>query len=348
MALTCLNTLVGLSKTEFECFSDDAPEGFDTSTSGYHLTDPDYGLAVIDQCQLAGWTMLQTAKAQAILEVQNELRAILREKYPSSFIPFTGEVGKRKSTGVIQMRKDKAGIRILVPRQRRDMYFVLKEIWLGLDTSGSKSLVFDSNDDLFSQAGLSVACVADTFVKATQDGDIEIPLWTETELDDHLQYFISTDVNGENPLNNVIECCGSSPSWKSTLNIAGFQSDVTAPASGSFSTYAHGFILKGYLKCNELDWICSAEELAGFHLKDVLARTIQFRGAAIAHSMLVETLKVNPCTGYNLEAMYAKRASLNKRSSENLHWLGENITDGLSGCFKCKPENFFKSKIIRT
>ncbi len=350
MSLACLDTLVGLSKSSYACFSDDEPDGFDTSTSGYHLTDPDYGLAVIDQCQTAGWTMLETARAQAIREVQNELRALLRSEYDSAFAPFSGDIGKKKSTAAIQMKagKDHIVLRIRVPRQARDMYLSVKGISVGLDTSGTYTIRLNSNDPEFVEDTFSVVAGADEFTAADVD-QFDLPLWTESSLDDKLEYYFAIELPpGVLPLNNLITCCGNSPSWTKVVEVAGTQSDVKNPETGSFSSYAHGFVVNGFVKCNELDWLCKAEELGGYHLLDVVARTIQFRGAAIAHSMLLETLKVNPCTGYNLEAMYAKRASLNKRSAENLQWLAENFTTGLSGCFTCKNTRFFTKKAIKT
>jgi len=347
MSLTCLDTLIGLSKTDYECFLDTKPDDFDASDSGYHLTDTDYGLTIIDNCSLAGWGILSAAKSQAIAELKSDLSAILRQTYDSALSPFSGEIGKRTQNDTLRVNKDRIGTRARVNKQIRGAEFRIKEIWLGLDTSGDYQIVIDSNDELFEQDPISITTVAGQFAQATLDDEIILPLFSEVSLEDRLTYFLSVALSsGERPLNNLFTCCGKVPLWNKHLDFSGFQSNDTNPCTGSFTTHAQGFIIKGYFYCNELDWICQATELGGYHLKDVLARSAQFRGAAIATSALIDDLKVDPCTGYQIENLMGRRSYLNKRYRENLEWIAENLPSGITGCFACKEETFFKKSTI--
>lgn len=348
MALTCLDTLVGLSKTEYACFTDEVPDGFDTSDSGYHLTDTDYGLTVVDQCALAGWTMLQSALTQAILETKSDLRAKIREQFDGRVKPFVGHVGKLTSTGANNASADYIGVRMRVKKQIKGAYWVFRKIYVGLNTSGSFSISVTSNDPLFTPpTPVAITTVANQFANSTTA--IELPLWSDAEFDsdEYLEYYILIPRGSAQPLNNTFACCGSSPAWMQYMYVDGMTTASTTDGTGNFGNQANGFVLDGYLSCAELDWICELDTLGGYYLKDVMARTVQFRGAAIAIAALTDTLQVNPCTGYQLEALTGKRAYLNKRYAENIAWIAGNIPAGVTDCFTCKPENkFHKQKML--
>lgn len=346
-ALDCLDTLVGLSKTDYACFTDDTPAGYDTSDSGYHLTDTDYGLTVMEQCALDGWTLLQSALDQAISETKTDLRARIREQYDSSIKPFAGTVGKLKFTASGSVAKDYIGIRIRVKKQIKGAKFVFKKIYVGLNTSGDVDVSVKSNDPLFSEPdAVTVTAVANQFASAASS--IELPLWSYSDLDaDYLEYYISIPRGSAQPLNNTLSCCGNTPAWMDYFKAEGMAADDQSGNGGLFGNAAHGFVLDGFLICEELDWICELEELNGYHLRDVLARTLQFRGAAIAISALIDTLQVNPCNGYQLENLNSRRTYLNQRYADNIAWIAANIPAGISGCFTCKPQaKFSRAKMI--
>jgi hypothetical protein len=349
MALACLDTLVGLSKTEYACFTDNAPEDFDTSDSGYHLTDTDYGLTVIEQCALEGWTLLAAALAQAIAETKTDLRAKLRERYDGRLTPFSGLIGKIKSTGTVTVTADYIGVRIRVKTQIKGAKLVIRKIYLGTNTSGAVNVTVTSNDPLFTEpAAEPLTMVANTFASVT-DLAIELPLWSENEFDtgEYLEYYITAPRNAAKPLNNTFTCCGSTPEWMQYFWIDGMTADDTDGTNGSFSREAMGFAFDAYLTCEELDWICDLEYLNGYHLLDVIARTIQFRGAAVAISALIDSIQVNPCTGYQLEALNSRRTYLNQRYADNIAWIAENMPDGVTDCFSCKPQSkFSRTKML--
>lgn len=348
MALTCLDTLVGLSKTEFACFTDEVPGGFDTSESGYHLTDTDYGLTVVDQCAINGWTLLENARTQAVLEFKTDLRAKLRERFDPNLYPFRGEIGKRKSTGTITTTKDYIGLRLRVKRQIKGAKFVFKKIYVGLNTSDAFDISATSNDPGFSEpATVEITTVANQFASVAVTW--ELPLWSYSQFDagEHLEYYITIPRASAQPLNNTLSCCGNTPAWMGYFWVDGMGANDADGTGGTFGIQANGFVLDGYLSCEELDWLCEAEELNGYAVLDVAARAIQFRGAAIAISALIDTIQVNPCTGYQFENLNARRAYLNTRYADYVNWLTDNMPAGVTDCFTCKPENkFSRAKLL--
>ena len=343
MSLACFDTLVGLSATEYECFEGDAPEGYADSDSGYYLTDTDYGLTVVEQCTIDGWTILQNALAQSIQETKTELRALLRGRYDGAIKPFSGLIGQMKANASQSVQEDIIGLRLRV-KEQRGAKLVIKKIYLGLNTAGTYPVKITSNDPLFtSPADTNVTIVTPNTFTGSADVSLEIPFWSDSNPYDYLEYYISTNRNGALPRNNSFKCCGNAPAWMAHLAASGFEADTQTPSeSGSFSSLAMGFVLDAYLTCEELDWLCETHEMNGFYAKDVLARTIQFRGAALAISALLDNLQVNPCTGYQFDNLNTKRNWLNQRWAENLTWLSANVPTGATNCFKCKPDKTFQ------
>ena len=342
MSLACLDTLVGLSKVEYECFTDDVPTGFDDSDSGYHLTDTDYGLTVMEQCSMDGWAILEAARTQAILEIKSDLRAKLRDRYDSAMSPFNGIIAQLKSNGSQAVTNDFLGIRIRTKNQK-GAKLILKKIYLGLSLTGTYSVTITSNDPLFvSPAAQSVVIVAaNTMTTHNISTPIELPLFSRTCEDDWLEYYISFDRNGATPLNNKFTCCGNRPGWMQHLTASGMDSTDSIGTDARYSSMAFGMALDAYLACEELDWICEAEYLNGYHLVDVVSRSLQMRGAAIAISAMMDKYGIMPCVASQYENMNSRRGYLNQRSAGLLDWVSQNLPGGMTDCFTCKPQAMF-------
>ena len=348
MSLACFDTLVGLSKVEYDCFADALPTGFDDSDSGYHLTDTDYGLTVIDQCTINGWTLLEAARTQAILEVKSDLRAKLRDRYDGGITPFSGIIAQLSFTGSQSVSKNFLGHRHRTKNQK-GAKLVIKKIYLGLSIAGTYNVTITSNDPLFVSPAATpvVIATANTMTAHTLATPIELPLFSRSCEGLWLEYYIGFDRNGATPVNNKITCCGNQPTWKQHLTVSGFDATDNIATDGGFTSMGMGMALDAYLACEELDWICEAEYLNGYHLKDVLARALQMRGAAIAISAMVDQFGVNPCISSQYENLNARRAYLNKRSSEMLDWVSQNVPKGVTDCFTCKPQEMFhRAKIL--
>jgi hypothetical protein len=349
MSLACLDSLIGLSATSHDCFTDTEPSGFDTSSSGYYLTDPDFGLTAMDGVAVAGWGVLTQAREQAIREFKNDLLASLRSKYDLAVHPFSGYFGKLKYTGIKSANSDFLGLRIRSKRQK-GMKVILTKCLLGLDTSGTYTVSITSNDPLFvAPDDLAVTHVTGSF-NGTEwpDSGIELPLWSDSLDCDYLEYYVSFDRDGAKPYNNLTTCCGNVEGWKSHVSISGFEANSQTPeTSGSFSTSAMGMSLKGYITCETLDWICELNEIGGLDFQDLIARCIQERGAAIACSLLIESPGISVGNGFNLPILSDRRQFLNGKYAANVKWISENIPRGVTDCFKCKPSNqFHKTKLL--
>ena len=344
MALTCLDTLVGLAPSSIPCFVDPEPEGFDTSDSGYYIIDPEFGLTIAEACEIEGWALLERARAKGILQFKTDLSAALRTKFGTAISPFAGLIGQLKNTGTKSVSHARAGLRLRVLRQVKGGKIVLKKAYIGVDTTGTYAVSVTSNDPLFTEPiPVSVSATANQWGAGTALGLIELPMWSASNPNDYLEYYISFPLASALPLANKVSCgCGSAKEgWRQHIDAAGFNSDSDTPTTGGFSASAYGLVLDLYFGCGELDWICDLSENVGDYTLQVAARTLQFAQAIPAIDELINSYKINVCTSYNQDEMNSRRNYLGKSYANNIAWLAANVPPGATGCFACRPEKRF-------
>lgn len=342
-ALDCLSTLIGLSQTEYACFTDAVPDGFDTSDSGYFLTDADYGLEIIGTCETEGWGLLERARAAGIRDFKGDFSAMLRNQHASALRPFSGLIGQLKSSGVGLPTKTHIGHQI-TPARIKGAKLVLKGVKVGLNTAGTYALKIRSTDPLFEDIDDTVTvATGGAFASKVFSAEIELPFYTRAEMDsDELKYYVSIERGSAKPLNNGFACCGNNPEWRKHIDVAGFQADdATAETGLSVVAQAQGLVLDAYLTCGELDWVCELTEMDGLNYRAVVARAIQMRSAAVAIAEMLAKNTVNICTLYNIDGLQAKRNWLNNEYTSRLNWLAQNLPQGVTGCFTCKPTQKF-------
>lgn len=344
-ALDCLETLVGLAPESVSCFSDPEPSGFDTSASGYYIIDPEFGLKVIEACEVEGWAVLTRARSKGILQFKTDLSAALRTRYGSSISPFSGKIGQLKSNGTQSAPDTYAGQRYRLRRQIKGGKLILKTAFLGVNTTGSYSLSVTSNDPLFvAPTPVAVAATANQFGAGTTLSLIELPMWSDSCPYDYLEYYISYPVGAAVPLNNKISCgCGAGKEpWTKHFDVSGFNGTTQTPSeSGNFSSMAYGLVLDAYLSCGELDWLCELSEWGGDYMARAAARTLQFAQAVSAIDELAMTYKITVCTHYTQSELMSRRNFLAESYATNVKWIVANLPTGATGCFACKPTQSF-------
>lgn len=345
-ALDCLTTLIGLSQTDYDCFTDTTPDDYDVSDSGYFLTDADYGLEIIGTCETEGWGLLERARTAGIRDFKADFSGMLRNEYSGAMRAFSGLIGQIKSAGVGSPTKAFIGHEIRTANIKGGK-LVLKGLRVGLNEAGTYNIRIRSTDPLFVAVDDDVTvATGGQFATKTFATEIELPFYTRAELDDDLRYYVSIERGSAKPLQNVFACCGNKDlAWQKHMDVSGFQASDAAGTSGlTLEANAQGLVMDAYLTCGELDWLCELVELNGVNYRAVVARAIQMRAAAVAISEMVAKNTVNICTLYNMEGLNAKRTWLNNEYTNRLTWLAQNLPQGVTGCFTCKPtRQFFKT-----
>lgn len=340
MSLTCLDTLVGLSSRDCNCVSGSRPSGYDTSDSGYYLDDREYGfpladalLATQDCGEDSIWDMLSTARAQAIRDFKIDMQQALTEYRDSNIINWRGTIAKAESTGYNNTTTGTAGIQ-LRPRYRlKDASFVIKAVWVGLDTTKSLTLNFASNDGSFSASTATVTATAGQWVRNELDTAVSLPMYSIARTD--MKYNVYYALDGAKAYNNRMWCC-KAPQWVNHLDAGGIIASSFSNDTLYTSGYAYGLALEGYFTCEKLDWICAVNEMNGLDFRDLVARCIQYKGAVKLMSMVLESGQVNYYTLLDKEGLERRRAKLQAMYSEYITWVAQNLPANVTSCWGCE------------
>jgi hypothetical protein len=350
MPIACLDTLVGLSSTSPKCFTDAEPEDYNVSDSGYYVNDADYGIPVIESCQMAGWTLLSESLEIAKRDFQTDLKASIYTTHDKKGSGFAGTIGQIKgsSTESISAGKTHIGNKIECSGSFRGMNLVIPGCFVGLDTAGSYTLKINSNDPDFTEITKTVTTTANTFKKNAFAEAVTLPLYTNYDLTGPnmygLEYYLTIERSGAKPLLSNITCCGQKRVWEQWFELEGIKAEDEFALNADESSTTCGLVLDCYLQCEDLAWVCDLDILNGYDVQSVIARTIQFRAGAVAIAKLVDDDVVNLCTLYNLEQLQARRNFLNTRYTENIAWIAAHVPTGASDCFTCKKENTIISR----
>lgn len=354
--LDCLINLVGLTDKDCNCFDESKPaefEALNVSETGYYLTDEDYGLPLLESI-FAGndcgdgsvWDVLVKSRLAAINSVYTDLQAAILKYYDKAIQPFSGLIGKARSTSTRTITSAFAG-HLIQPRPIKDAAFVVKHVWLGVNQAGPITVTFDSNDpDFTAYSQVLTVTTPGVFQKFALTTPQSLDLYSKNVQDDAfgcgLRYTVSYPISGGlKPLNNVFKCCGDDPQYKKYMNVGGFEGDsvdtVLDNCGYSCNGNANGLVLDGYMTCDNLQWLCELEELNGYDIRDVLARSIQYKATVLLAQHILDSTEINYWTTLNREALYGKRNHAKTRFDALMDWIAQNLPSYATGCYTCKP-----------
>lgn len=350
----CLDTLVGLSDDDCACFETGRPVDYNTSDSGYFITDPEYGFPMVEALDVSGdcsgigvWDVLTKARGKAIDQFRTDFLTRVRDRYNRRVRTWKGTIGKLSWKTNASGLQDYAG-HVYRPQPLRDGKLVLTGAWLGLTTTeGSVTLNISSNDPTFTTLTRTLSSTAGQFKQTTFSSGQEVTLPFFSDHVDELYYYIYFATSGLTPLQNNFYCCGGPKEYAKHLRYGGFTVDTVDDENVSCgANVGYGLALDGYFACNELNWLCDLDALAGFEVTSMIARAIQSRAAAIAASEIISSSRINKYTTWDSETIQARYVALNEVYESNIRTLVENFPKEASDCFECKSENRYQKRQI--
>ena len=347
--MSCLDTLVGLSKTVPPCFTDAAPAGYDTSTSGYYLNDADFGFQILDKCNFNGWSLFKSALESGILRFKSDLRGSIYTKHDKKGQGFTGVIGKINFTGTqhISASKTRIGHLIRVKEDYKGLTLKLKKLYLGLDAAGTYVLKINSNDPDFTEIITEISCDGQRFTPNVLDDQISLPMYSKFDLSTGYvrgaEYYLTIEHGDARPLYSNFECCGSGAPWEQWFYVQGMSCTDDIGTNADLSGYTTGLCYEAFLDCDDIGWICNLSEMNGYDALDVCARAVQFVSSSIAIDQFLMQGIVNSCTLYNRQDLRTQQKFLQTKYGEYQAYIVENIPVGISDCFTCKQGDYFKT-----
>lgn len=349
----CIETLVGISDNDNAAFATGRPAAYNTSTSGYYLTDADYGfpmLSFVSDAQAdttkSLWDILTSARSKALTQLRTDLPAKARMRHRAKFSAWSGKMGKLTHSGAHANMNTHAG-HVIRPPKRRGASLVLTHVWLGLDTAQTVTVTVASNDPEFSTVTQSVTTGSGALARTAFASPVTLPFYSDNT-EEELQYYVSYEVpEGAQVLDTAFSCCAVTQKYERIFRIGGFSVDTVDDDNvGLGGNSAYGMSLEGYYSCDELEWLCDMSTLAPSAVQEVVARAVQANAASIAAYSVANSTQVARGTTWQVDEVLGKGHDLKQAYEQHLDWLVQNWPSYSNGCLECKSARNFSKQFM--
>lgn len=358
---TCLQNVIGLSRTPCDCWAE-KPSDYNTSDSGFYL-DEMLGInqmSGLEDCSDEDvWTTMETAREQGIKNYMTDMKAMLSPKYESVLPYYKGKVGEAKATALQGIQKSFAGL-VIRCNPIRSGYLKINGMGAKFNATGTKHIyVYDNLGNLHDEFDINTQ--ADVYTETTLSTAITLPLYSDKTAVLYY-YFFYADTPGEpDPYMNSLTCqyCGGfKPCWDMGLdcfnksqkndryrwaryiNVSGFQFDSTDEIYNDTISYngdMFGLTLDVETYCSVDDLFCydtilyTADQLASAQAKAILYCSTRF----LADKILLSD-KLTRSTMINRDTIREKMAEWKLDYERMTAFIAENIDVSRSGCLRCR------------
>lgn len=370
--IDCLNTTIGLSRNDCDCFDTDKPLNASDSDSGLFLDEIE-GLNIstidcLDDCSTGSlWDLMARAREQAILNFQADLLAEISRTHNLRRETYRGFIGGTKAIKLEVLSKGQViGHRICVDNEIKGGCFNLKKIGLkGKDTSGNgvdiaiPYKIIRSGYESVS-AGVFNYPVSSFDSLHYNDINIELPLYVQG-CEEDLFYDIIFELPANfTTYNNEISCgCGGKKKqhkWQSWVDVEGFNADVCDPITGieesnktKSQRKGYGLVLDTEILCKTADIICeNSIDYTNNPVALTMAYTIRYKAGSILADLINSSNEPNSFTLLDKEGV-EEYANLYRNEYENrVMYIAEQIDVNTNDCLLCDNMNsIFRTGILK-
>jgi hypothetical protein len=344
--LECLDNIIGLAEEACAC-DGEAPQGYNTSMSGHYLIDEEYGVparfsaqALADCTENSLWAALAKARARAVRDVQEDIRAHLAQSKSRPFYAWSGVVGETSTNRRGTSGRALSGV-VLYPQQRAiDTAFVVTAIWAGFNATGTVDVTVSGNGQAFTPQTVTLGTVAGRFERNILQSPMYLPMYDAAQ--PGLAYALSYPAQGVEVLVNRRHCnCGGRPGWEKHLKVSGFQSDTAIAQPGGHyepsrcNEDLRGLALEGYFSCDDLGFLCRLGQLGEANLYSLLGRAVSYKAAIRFFRRAESSAAINQAVLVNAEQRAARISAYGKEYNNILDYIVQNVPTGASACWGC-------------
>lgn len=357
----CLDTAIGLSQTECDCFDTGKPVDYNVSDSGLFLDEIDgLPLNVIDaaaDCTNGSvWDIMDRAKRDATILLKGDVNILLSKNVIPSRPFFYGNIGEPNPKGYNDPTGQYCGVTFLsdgIPSGS----IRIKKLRLAINTTVAKTVYLYSSLQDAPLGSWSVNCVQNQYSEVNVN--ITLPLTDGNACG--VRYWFVYDKTGIKPMQTKLTCgCGNSSNalwnglnflqhtmriaktaynWQYWLNVAGTHgNDLLHKTSwGCNSMYTHGIQLDVELECALSDVLCQNLDYENNPAAIKLAEALRYKAGEKVINIIMSTGNINRYTLLDNESMWGRRNHYAKRYTETLAEAVAAMDLSRSGCYKCKP-----------
>ncbi|MEL6802404.1 MAG: hypothetical protein AAFO91_01305, partial [Bacteroidota bacterium] len=235
------------------------------------------------------------------------------------------------------------GVEIVLP-VRRGQTLVIDKIFTGFGSDLTLNLTVWSNDPTFTPPTIEPITVTGGSVGTeTLSSPIVLPQYSDAMANERriiYRFYYTPTVA---PYKLELTCCGQSANYSKFFWTRGFvdrDGSVTSNNDSTIGSYSSsmGLAFSGYQSCDVTEWLCETEELGGYDLKTMIAKSIRYQGAINLIHYVLKSGRINAFTLLGREDLYGLRNAYASRYAENVKWISENVPDTASDCLGCKKK----------
>ena len=331
----CLQGLVGLTQSDFDCYSSLIMNDH-ISPFGLYVDD----LEGIDSQTVANslgcGTELQESYdriySSAINHFESDLQVAISETFRQRFKPYNGRIGEKKYDSPLNAPA-LAGIK-LVTNTVDGASIVIKSLDLYFNAAGTINLQIYKNDTLLTEVPYVIAVLEGITIFEFPE-PLRLPIVESGVKNDYYFVYAPGDLI---PMNNKVSC--------GCAGIETIRSKFLKPygvKGGSFDTlttdsnYAYGLSLNAVISCSVDNMLCD------FTLDDVfyrrLAMAVWYKLGVLTIEKLFSSRNINFDTFSDREYLYTRKKKFESNYKNIILWLSENTNIQNSNCFICNTQN---------
>lgn len=360
----CLSHIIGMSRTNCECFDSGKPYDAVTSDSGLYLDELEgLRLNMIDaiaDCEAGGlWDILFNARENAKIAFKSDLMVMLLENnLKNKRDPFMGTIGESSFKNTIAITPTYGGARICCANIISGK-MTIKRIGLVFASAGTFDISVYNNYSDTPIVTYSVTSVAN----GLQWFELPAPLELEMN-DDNSQnpnYYLIYNASTSPSPKDIRASCGCSSMqykyywnleqpifksyekyrWSEFIMLTGTQGDdISNRKYWQTSSYLNGLMLDVKFDCNTSELICKQNlNYESNPLALAMAYAIRYRAGAIVIDNILGSGQINRYTMMDRDTMSGKRNNFLKEYKDRVNWIAKEMNWRANDCLTCNDFN---------
>lgn len=326
----CLDGLVGLSRTDCECYNALPPEVKESSLNLFVDELEGIDLELIKNALSCGEELGETFESEyekAVNLFETDLQVGISENFKQKLKPFVGKIGEVKYSSGVSVGTI-AGLK-LETKFVEGASIVIKSIKLFFQAPGTVTLKVYKNDEELEDLEQEIVVEAGTTVYEVPE-PFNLPIVENGMRND---YYLVYETTGLSPYNNKTSCsCAGVEHVRSKFLVA---KGVKGTDIDSLSTdgYAYGLSLDAVISCSIDNLIC--EFLVDNTFLRYTGQAIWYKLGVLTIEALFASRQINFDTFSDREYLYGRKSKFDKNYRNIVQWLSENTTINNSNCFVC-------------
>lgn len=334
--MECLNNIIGISKSDCECFANEFSEEYKQSKSGLYLDENEAGLTLDRFRDLSACADLEETLAGSIKLAKSQLKEKLfmhlGEMYQSGVDHYSGNIGSRSFNEELNLPDGKFGFVIDMKGVKGG---VLRIEGINSNFNNNEEIVLTIESavkagNIYAQRFILNEITLNTNEKTSVD--ITLP---SIENGIAMSYIFTYEKTGAlQPFHNKTGCgCASEKSVKKFLKVSGWDDN-----SNSTTKSMHGIYLIANISCYIENVFCDQFK-TNEQIQLTTSHFIHRMALANAIRKILSSTNISRQTMVDRESLERWIYVMEGEANKSVLWTAQNLNVSGSECFICNENN---------